>query len=628
MSRAVFFFAAFTLAVTFVVAQPFPDPFYPIFHARPEQNWVNDPNGPMYDAVHDKYHLWMQYNPYGSQWGNMAWFHVVSDDLVFFKRLNVTLDRDQPYDQAGCWSGSVTFVNGNPVILYTCLNGSWTQCQCAAVPANRSDPELRVWNKVAGNPLLIPPTDGQGGFFRDPTTAWPVPNSTKLRFAVGTNLDSGTAAILLYDSSTLISNLTSAGVLHTNKLAPGGMYECPDYFNLTGMLPAGPQPPQASWYVLKSSHPPVNQDFFTLGYNSGDAASESFVPTCIASVIKCPANPQPGQVQSELVDFGKVYASKSFWDGKNQRRLWFGWIGEEDNAFVNRTWACAQTMPRVLSFDPTTLRIKAKPIPELIALREYSPETELAAKAVRGTALQVNNGLDLGINGTVRPANEFSVVFRVDKAVFDSTDYSEVGIDVLPDGQGHATFVGVSVDRSIVGPFAEFTWNIPPYISTWEHADATRCAAACENDPRCTAWSFNATQPQCNFMSHTPTVEMLSISNGMLCGSSAAPRFGVHRMNSGSSGLSSPHTGKAILLPTAGSTTTWDIAIRVFVDASFIEAFKDDGLERVAARIYNPAALAGASIVFRSIDTFPPGSVSIVEFEAYRLKSIWQQPSP
>jgi hypothetical protein len=175
--------APFDSASTCPNANGMPDPYYPIFHVRPERNWVNDPNGPMYDPLHDKYHLWMQYNPCGPTWGNMAWYHTVSDDLVFFKRLGVTFDRDKTYDESGCWSGSVTFVNGDPVILYTCVDDSNAQRQCAAVPINRSDPFLTNWTKVETNPLIAPPSPTMLTTFRDPTTGWHVPNSSQIRIA-------------------------------------------------------------------------------------------------------------------------------------------------------------------------------------------------------------------------------------------------------------------------------------------------------------------------------------------------------------------------------------------------------------------------------------------------------------
>ena len=61
----------------------------PSYHFRPEQNWINDPNGPIY--FEGKYHLFYQYNPSGYQWGNLHWGHAVSGDMVHWSHLEPAL---------------------------------------------------------------------------------------------------------------------------------------------------------------------------------------------------------------------------------------------------------------------------------------------------------------------------------------------------------------------------------------------------------------------------------------------------------------------------------------------------------------------------------------------------------
>ena len=66
-------------------------PHMPRFHLRPERNWINDPVG--LTKVGDRYHVFFQYNPRGSEPGIKHWGHAVSRDLV---RLGDLADSPEP----------------------------------------------------------------------------------------------------------------------------------------------------------------------------------------------------------------------------------------------------------------------------------------------------------------------------------------------------------------------------------------------------------------------------------------------------------------------------------------------------------------------------------------------------
>ena len=68
---------AATQAVAASSATPtYRERYRPQFHYTPGKNWVNDPNGLVY--YQGEYHMFYQYNPLGTVWGNIA----VAENLV------------------------------------------------------------------------------------------------------------------------------------------------------------------------------------------------------------------------------------------------------------------------------------------------------------------------------------------------------------------------------------------------------------------------------------------------------------------------------------------------------------------------------------------------------------------
>lgn len=66
---------------------------HPSIHFTVETGWMNDPNGLVYqDGV---YHLYFQYNPFDTRWGNMSWGHAVSSDLLHWEQKDAVLFPDE-----------------------------------------------------------------------------------------------------------------------------------------------------------------------------------------------------------------------------------------------------------------------------------------------------------------------------------------------------------------------------------------------------------------------------------------------------------------------------------------------------------------------------------------------------
>lgn len=165
--------------------------YRPQFHYTPEKNWINDPNGLMYNEVTGEYHMFYQYNPDGPTWGNIHWGHAVSKDLVHWEELPVALEPDEMgMIFSGCGvidrdNTSGLFDESTPpgarmVVIYTSAGGEENGYAGEKQSLAYSKDNGRTWIKYEGNPVIPntgnrytpgdTPQDPTG--FRDPKIVW------------------------------------------------------------------------------------------------------------------------------------------------------------------------------------------------------------------------------------------------------------------------------------------------------------------------------------------------------------------------------------------------------------------------------------------------------------------------
>ncbi|KAI5080791.1 hypothetical protein GOP47_0003974 [Adiantum capillus-veneris] len=374
-------------------------PYRTGFHFQPTKNWMNDPNGLMFYKGY--YHLFYQWNPYAAVWGNITWGHAVSTDMLNWRILQLALVPDQWYDLYGCWSGSATIIGPDkPVLLYTGWSNvsfsrdNQVQMQAMAVPENSSDPLLEKWRKIEENPILVAPTDINSTKFRDPTEAW-IASDGKWRMLIGAKRKNRGLA-LLYKSSDFVHWEQAKHPLHS--VPRTGMWECPDLYPI---LVAGKNGIETSanghgvMHVLKVSLDDTKHDYYTVGTYVSD--TDSFLP----------ANAALDAGIGLQYDYGKFYASKTFYDSGKGRRILIGWVNESSSSEndIGKGWSSLQGFPRQVWLDGDTKNSLLQwPIEEIESLRRKSVSLSnvplkagslVEVRGVEGTQLDVEVEFDL-----------------------------------------------------------------------------------------------------------------------------------------------------------------------------------------------------------------------------------------
>lgn len=262
------------------------------------------------------------------------WGHAISRDLIHWLHLPLAMIADQWYDLNGVWTGSATILpDGQLVMLYTGSTNESMQVQNLAYPADPSDPLLISWVKYPRNPVLFPPPGVAAKDFRDPTTAWSA-KEEKWRVTIGSKINE-TGISLVYETRDFKNYELLDGVLHA---VPGtGMWECIDFYPIstteTNGLDTSFTGPEVK-HVLKASLDDDKNDYYALGVY--DQENNTWVPD----------NPELDVGIGLRYDYGKFYASKTFYDQNKKRRVLWGWVTETDSeaADVKKGWASIQVL--------------------------------------------------------------------------------------------------------------------------------------------------------------------------------------------------------------------------------------------------------------------------------------------
>ncbi|QIL75148.1 glycoside hydrolase family 32 protein [Hymenobacter sp. HDW8] len=337
--------------------------YRPKFHFTPKAKWMNDPNGMVYSK--GTYHLFYQYYPDSTIWGPMHWGHATSKDLVSWQHQPVAL---YPDSLGYIFSGSAVldvnntsgfgkngqapmvaiFTHHNPKLEK--LGGNKHQNQSIAYSLD----EGKTWTKYEKNPVLKNPGIPD---FRDPKVSWYEKDKKWI-------MTLATKDRITFYSSPNLKDWTKQSEFGEKVGAHGGVWECPDLFQLT--LGGKKQ-----WVLLVSINPGGPNKGSATQYFVGDFDGKTFTPL---------------STDTKWVDYGPDNYAGVTWSNTGDRKIFLGWMSnwEYANQVPTYPWRSAMTIPRDLSLRKvgTEVLLVSQPSKEVSKLE--SGEITLDNVAVKG----------------------------------------------------------------------------------------------------------------------------------------------------------------------------------------------------------------------------------------------------
>lgn len=433
------------------------------FHYSPQINWMNDPNGLMYNAVTGEYHMFYQYNPYGTGMGNQSWGHAVSKDLIHWTETDVAL---YPDEYGTKWSGS-------GVIDYQNTTGFFDDSVL---------PEARMVNVVMN-------FDGVSGvmlaYSKDNGTTW-----TKYQNGKSVLTGVGDPKVIWYEDADMTNGgcwlmITTEVGLWTSpdlknwtfnskiQLKDGtdlGVWECPDLYPLA----LDGDENTIKWVYNAAG------SFYLVGNMIKDASGKlTFRAETEPLLYTGDSHQYKNKYFSDVGD-GMVYATQSYYNDAKERRISVSWLREDTGTSTDsdKHWNGNQSIPLETKLVSTTEgpRLRSYPIEETDSLRDsllYSgtgitvtPESSNLLEDTKGVLLDIEGEFTLGQGVTefgfkLRQGNGQETIVKYDvekqQLVLDKSNsgkkYTKVPVMTLTPLDGNKVKLRILTDTTVIDAF-------------------------------------------------------------------------------------------------------------------------------------------------------------------------------
>lgn len=337
-------------------------PLRPQFHFTSRRNWLNDPNGMVFDG--EKYHFFFQHNPLGPDWGNMTWGHAVSTDMIHWTQLNHAL---LPYQVEGrngtIFSGSAVVDHNNSLVYQVSsrktLAAFFTYAHSPFYQAMAYSTNGGVtWNYHDYGRAVVP-NQGFDAGERDPKVFW---HEASQKWVMLLWVQNNPGRVRFFTSNNLKDWNFASDLLRN------WAFECMDMFP----LPVDGNPANTKWVVYDAS----------FDYEIGSFDGTTFTT-------------EAGPFHAS---HGNFYAAQTFNQAPNGRVVQIGWMNGGPNSASAYGLPFNQQMSfpceLTLKTTPDGVRLCANPVSEIASL--VSSTYQISNQALNATNLLATAGpLDL-----------------------------------------------------------------------------------------------------------------------------------------------------------------------------------------------------------------------------------------
>ena len=369
--------------------------FRPFYHHTPVYGWMNDPNGMFYKD--GEYHLYYQYNPYSSMWGNMNWGHSSSKDLISWQHHPVVI---QPNGLGAVFSGSSVVDKDNTagfgkdaiIAIYTSAGAS--QIQSLAYSLDNG----MTFHVYENNPIIAADKE-----CRDPNMFWHE-KSGKWILVLAAALEK---EMWIYSSPDL-KNWTKESSFGHGYGAQEGVWECPDLMELPVR-----GTDRTKWVLICNINP---------GGPFGGSAAQYFVGDFDGKTFTCDTKPEV----TKWMDYGKDhYAAVSWSNTPEKRHTVVAWMSnwQYANNVPTKQFRSANTLPRDIELyegSDGELYLAATPAPEVNALRtgkalKYGAFSAGTKKVSRKLPVENSGICEINLELASRSADKVYITLSNDK---------------------------------------------------------------------------------------------------------------------------------------------------------------------------------------------------------------------